>query len=145
MMTKAIRLLESMEVVPSSVLGGSGIVEKEALLKTLKHYQRVITITLMLLYVVAVALAIATVMLALASQSHLTKALLPYVGGAAFVGLLEFARRLTKEWMLITLPLAVAPHVPDKELSEFVKKLLTGVAKGVRDTKPSKGKTVEPS
>src|SRR4051812_32011325 len=126
---KSIELLRSLEVVPRSALGKGRIQNKARLLERLARYRRMVTITLVLLYLMAIAVSVVTVALALRTSSSLAKGFIPYVGGAAFVGLLEFARRLTKDWMLMTLPLAVASHASDDQLTELITNLLAGFGK----------------
>lgn len=112
--------------VPESVLGT--IPKRDLLLRKFGRYRQFITLTLILLYVLAIVVAIGTVVLALRSAAP-SKGFVPYIGGAAFVALLEFARRLTKDWMLMTLPLAVAEHLSNDELNTFIQNLLRGIGK----------------
>jgi len=140
---KATRLLESaateletIKSIPSAL--GARVQEKEALLSKFRSYRRFVTFTLVLLYVLAILVAVATVALALKGGSSLSKGLIPYIGGAAFVALLEFARRLTKDWMLMTLPLVVAEHASNDQLRVFITTLLVGVTK--EESPPDKRK-----
>lgn len=128
-MKTAVPLLQSIEFEPEFVFGRSIIKNKAEMLAQLALYRRVITVTLVLLYGVALTVAISTIMFAYTSQAPLMKGLLPYAGGAAFVGLLEFARRLTREWILTTLPLAIARHASDEQLKSFIGQLLSGIGK----------------
>ncbi len=124
------RILESAEFIPEGVLGqGNRLANKDALLTKLRRYKQFVTLTLILLYVLAASVAVATIFMAM-KTAPLPKGFLPYAGGAAFVALLEFARRLTKDWLLMTLPLAVAEHVSDEQLSSFIDSLLTALGKG---------------
>jgi NADH:ubiquinone oxidoreductase subunit 6 (subunit J) len=125
------RILESAEFIPEGVLGqGKRLANKDALLVKLKRYRQFVTLTLILLYVLAVSVAVITIVMAMNAASPLPKAFLPYVGGAAFVALLEFARRLTKDWLLMTLPLVAAEHVSDEQFGAFVENILTVIGKG---------------
>ena len=125
------RILETAEFIPEGVLGqGKRLANKDTLLAKLKNYKQFVTLTLILLYALAISVAVATIVMAMKSTSPLPKGFLPYVGGAAFVALLEFARRLTKDWLLMTLPLAVAEHVSDEQLSSFIDSLLAALGKG---------------
>jgi len=125
------QILETAEFIPEGVLGqGKRLANKDILLTKMRHYRRFVTLTLTLLYALAVSVAVATIVMAMKSTPPLPKGFLPYVGGAAFVALLEFARRLTKDWLLMTLPLVAAEHVSDEQLSSFIESLLVSLGKG---------------
>ena len=126
-MKTAVQLLEEMDAPSPLVLGEKRIAHKKELLAQFERYRKIVTITLIFLYALALAVAAGAIMLAYTNPAPLTKGLLPYAGGAAFVGLLEFARRLTREWLLMTLPLAISKHATDEQLSRFVGQLLSGV------------------
>jgi hypothetical protein len=139
---KAVRLLasaaEDLALEMPTSLGGPRIENKKSLLAKFRAYRQFVTITLVLLYVLAIVVAVATVALALKGGSSLPKGLIPYIGGAAFVALLEFARRLTKDWMLMTLPLVVAEHASNDQLQEFIRTLLIAVTKPETPTEKPK-------
>jgi len=138
---KALRILESAEFVPPGVLGsGNRIANKDALLAKFRSYRRVTTMGLIFLYILAIVVAVTTVVMAVNNSSPLAKGLLSFVGGAAFVALLEFARRLTKDILLMALPLMVAEHASDEMLSTFVESLLVAFGKGGDDEGKPKGK-----
>jgi hypothetical protein len=128
------KLLQS-ALVPSTVLGGSAgrMANRAEFLDKLARYRRLATLRLVALYGLAIIVAVASLVMVLVARSRSDVGVGPYLGGAAFVGLLEWARRLMKDWVSLTLPLVVAPHASDEQLAELIGSLLASL--GARTSK----------
>ena len=129
---RAVAILERAELIPESVLGSKRIENRELLVAELRRHRQMVTIGMAGVYILAVSVAAVGVWLVQRMGSPSSKAIVPFLGGTAFISLLEFARRLTKDWMLTTLPLVVASHASEKELADLIKQMLVGFGRGKR-------------
>lgn len=147
--TNTLSILQTAEIAPVNVLGGEGkiIRNRKLLEQRLRRHKRVVGACTLVLYAVVVLIAIAGVVLATSNKDLLSKGLLPYLGGATFIALLEMARRLLKDYSLAALPLTVAQHVSDDELARFIETLLVVEKATKRARKPqwAAGKSSAPT
>jgi hypothetical protein len=117
---RATQIFEEALYVPPGALG-TKIRNREDLEKKLDAHRRGLLLGFAAIYIVALALAVGTIWVALSGNPALPKGLLAFVGGAGFIALLEFQRRIVREWSDTTIPLLVAGHLDDSELASHLR------------------------
>lgn len=126
---KSLELLHEAEILPRGVLGQGRIVNREELLVKLAHHRRTLSRAFAVLYVLAIVVAVAMAAVLLRAPSPTAQSFAPILGSSSFIGLLLFARYLTKDWMVCTLPLMIADHASDDQLADLITNLLSSFTK----------------
>jgi hypothetical protein len=118
-------ILQTAKITSSEALGGGKRIEnREDLQHALEVHRCVVMILMLLLLALIVAVIVASLAVAISHREQVTKGLLPYLGGATFIGLLELARRLVREYTYVTLPLTLAKFLADDEFARFIQSLM---------------------
>lgn len=118
-------ILQTAKITNSEVLGGAKrIANRKELELALERHKHIVMSLMLLLFALIVAVVVASLAVAALHPEQMTKGLLPYLGGATFIGCLELARRLVKEYTYVTLPLTLAEFLPDDEFAHFIQSLL---------------------
>jgi hypothetical protein len=119
-----LQAISDKHIAPESVLGAR-IHDRPGLIATLSTQARILTRILVGAYLCQFGLVIFTIVCALRPALGPSAKVLPYLSGAVLLGLLEFSRRVTREWLQITLALRVAPHASNEQLATLITSLLT--------------------
>lgn len=115
----------------AEITGGGGelsslksINNRDQLNAKLRASKRIVAIGIGGLFVVVLVIVVVAVVIALMRPENLTKGLLPYLGGGGFLALLEFERRLIREYTLVVLSLDVAEHSDDDGFARYIEAAL---------------------
>jgi hypothetical protein len=126
--------LSDQHVVPEAALGAR-IKDKAGLIAGLAAHARLLQVVLLGAYALQIGLVVLVIVLAVKPAVHGAKEVLPYLSGAVLLGLLEFSRRITREWLTMTLALKVAPHASNDQLIDLISNLLLAFKPGAEKPK----------
>lgn len=130
---------------PPTAFGGEVRVRNRAqMLATLAAHHRMQGIYIGLLFLTVLALVWGSLGLAISEAGKISKGLIPYLGGAMFLALLEFERRLVIMHNEEGLLMMMLRHASDEQLTAYIDVNLA-VNRAKKMKQAPRGKSVTPS